>query len=403
MTTEFFLLKLIPSGPKTYSDSELRLDCTTKILTIPRLAILNSLLNLLSGKESSEIIWTADLEYWVAGQRITGKLKREYDGEEGRLKLSHDLGVMPYYWYEQFWLAEPIYNGVTVTIEKVGETSTRRWITPIGQLEEISVFSKKSCSQASIKHPVQNERDLEVLLYILKQRQLKPVSLDNYNKRRELYAGYDGIPSIGLPRSPLSALAVEWCGIENLVYLMMDYPDLIEKILGLFEQQEKPIIEALCKIAPPLVHFADNLTSDCYTSYFDKYMAEPYRRRLGALHCADVKCAVHLDGTVRGLLPKLADIGIDAIEALTPVPAGDVPVEEMRKLAGNDDVILWGGIPGTMFCEPYTWDDMKTHVEKLIQSWSGQRFIIGVADQIPANGDIEKCRKISEMIREISK
>jgi hypothetical protein len=39
-----------------------------------------------------------------------------------------------------------------------------------------------------------------------------------------------------------------------------------------------------------------------------------------------------------------------------------------------------------------------------LENWvAGQRFIIGVADQIPANGEIEKCRKISEIIREINK
>ena len=114
-----------------------------------------------------------------------------------------------------------------------------------------------------------------------------------------------------------------------------------------------------------------------------------------------MKCAVHLDGTVKGLLPKLAAVGFDAIEAVTPVPAGDVPIEEMRKLANNDNVILWGGMPGTMFCEPYTWHNVERHVDRVVRSWAGQRFILGVADQIPANGDIEICRKISEIVKEI--
>ena len=363
--------------------------------------MLRSLTKLLAGDQSNEIIWTADLEYWVSGQRCTGNLKPEYDGEEGRLRLSHELGIMPYYWYEQFWLAESIYEGVTVRIEQSGDETVRRWTTPIGQLEEKSTFVKASCSQACTKYPVQNAHELEILLYILEHRQLKPTCLDNYSERGDLYARYDGIPAIAMPRSPFSALAVEWCGMENLVYLLIDHPDLIKQILRVFELQDKLIIEAICKVAPPLLHFPDNLTSEFYTPFFDEYMAGPYRKRLEALQAANVKCAVHLDGTVKGLLPKLAAVGFDAIEAITPLPAGDVPIEEMRKLADNDNVILWGGMPGAMFCEPYTWHDVERHIDKVVQSWSAQRFILGVADQVPANGNIEICRKISRMVKEI--
>ena len=363
--------------------------------------MLESLLKLLAGEQPEEVVWAADLEYWVAGQQFANKLKPEYEGEQGRLILSQELGVMPYFWYEQFWLAKPVYNDVHLTVKKSGNETIRIWTTPVGQLKERSAFVKESCSQATIEHPVHNEQDLEILLYILQHRRLEPSCLDNYDQRRRLYEKYDGIPSIAMPRSPLSALAVEWCGIENLVYLMIDYPDLIKEILRIFELQEKPVVEAVCKVAPLLVHFADNLTSEFYTSFFDEYMAEPYRNRLDAFHLANVKCAVHLDGATRSLLPKLTAVGFDAIEALTPMPVGDVPVEEMRKLAGSDDVILWGGVPGAMFCEPYTWKDMEKHIEKVVESWSGQRFILGVADQVPANGDIKFCRKISEMTRKI--
>ena len=60
-------------------------------------------------------------------------------------------------------------------------------------------------------------------------------------------------------------------------------------------------------------------------------MAGGHRRRIERLHAAGVKCAVHLDGTVKGLLPKLIGSGFDAIEALTPKPGGDLDVEEIRR------------------------------------------------------------------------
>ena len=147
-----------------------------------------------------------------------------------------------------------------------------------------------------------------------------------------------------------------------------------------------------------MVHFADNLTSETVGGFFEQYMADRYRRRLGKLHSANVKCAVHLDGTVGGLLPKVAGVGFDAIEALTPKPAGDMEVEQMRGAAENDDVVLWGGVPGAIFSFPYTWKEMEEHLVKTLEAWDGQRFVLGIADQVPPDGDIGMVKKISDFV-----
>jgi hypothetical protein len=145
------------------------------------------------------------------------------------------------------------------------------------------------------------------------------------------------------------------------------------------------------------MHFADNLTSEVYASYFCQHMAERYERRIARLHASGTRCAVHLDGTVRGLLPKLAQAGFDAIEALTPMPAGDLDVEEMRQVADDPKVILWGGVPGVMFAPPYTWQEMERHVRRTLACWTGTPFVLGVADQVPPDGDISLVAKISNL------
>jgi hypothetical protein len=102
---------------------------------------------------------------------------------------------------------------------------------------------------------------------------------------------------------------------------------------------------------------------------------------------------------VRGLLPKLGAVGFDAVEAVTPKPAGDLDVAEMRAVAGRADLILWGGVPGALFAPPFTWSDMAAHVSHVLAAWRGQPFVLGVADQVPPNGDISFCRKIADMLK----
>lgn len=362
--------------------------------------MLDAFLQTLDGHTPEEIVWTADLEYWFAGRRAAGTLDPKLRTEKGYLEFCQHFGIMPYYWYENFWTGESVYNGIDVTEQQDDEKTVQEWTPRLGTLRLESAFCAQSASSAITKYPVQTGEDLKVLLHILENRRLVPANLDNYCERSALWARYDGLPSLALPRSPLPALFVEWTGLENGIYLLMDHPDLMQQAMSYLAEQEKVIIEALCELAPPLVHFPDNLTSETFTGLFDERMAGHYRRRIEALHSAGVHTAVHLDGTVRGLLPKLAAVGFDAIEALTPQPVGDVDVEDMRTLAGNDRVTLWGGLPGAMFAPPFTWDDVQAHAEKLLASWQGRPFVVGVADQIPANGEIEYCRQLADFFRQ---
>ena len=155
------------------------------------------------------------------------------------------------------------------------------------------------------------------------------------------------------------------------------------------EAQEAPILDAVRAAAPALVHFADNLSSDNLAGLYDRHLAPTHQCRLDRLHAAGVKCAVRLDDTAGGLLPRPAAIGFDAVEALTPLPAGDVAVENLRMVAGCDRVILWGGVPDVMFAPPFEWRDMKAHIRRLLDTWRGARCVIGVADQVPHNGYID--------------
>ena len=307
---------------------------------------------------------------------------------------------MPYYWYEPFWSAEPVYDQrVQISTITRGHVTQKAWQTPIGSISEETTFSPESYSVAHSKFAVTNKAEFEVFRYLIENRRLIPACIEDYPERFELWRRYDGIPAIALPRSPLSAFFYEWAGVINGVYLLMDYPELMRDVFRLMAEQEEPILDAVCGLRPPLVHFADNLSSDTITGFYGELMEPGHRHRITRLHQAGIKCAVHLDGVVRGLLPKLARVGFDAVEALTPYPGGDLPIEEMRTVANDDKVILWGGVPGILFAPPYTWEDMQRHVERVLECWAGTRFVLGVADQVPPDGNIEFCKNISKLIQ----
>jgi len=376
----------------------------------PAAPMLPSLHQLLVHQPSQRLVWTADLTYWIAGQSPAVVAKNGWDSETGHLQLCRDLGILPYYWYENFWAGSLVFDNVSIQEETFpGGLHRKTWQTPLGSLTEESRFQSESFSQAITRYPVQDREDLQVLLHMLENRQSVPTNLESYPDRRKNWGEYGGLPSLAMPRSPLPALLTEWTGVERGVYLLLDEPGLTSAILDEMERLEQPILEGLTQlagqIAPDLllVHFADNLTSEVYTPFFASHMAARYERRLEQLHRAGIRCAVHLDGTLKGLLPKLAAVGIDAIEALTPQPVGDLSLEEVRRLVEDatppgSRVILWGGLPGAMFAPPFTWEDMQRQVQHVLQAWQGVPFILGTADQLPPDGDIDFVRRISEMV-----
>jgi hypothetical protein len=360
----------------------------------------NDFLATFRGERTRRPVWTADISYWINGRREDGTADPAWATEEGHLRLHQELGVLPYYDYNHFWASAPVYEPtVTMHTETTGNVTRSTIHTPRGDLFTESKYLRESACGATTRHSVNTPEDLDRMIYILEHSRLVPANLDDFAARQVTWARHGGYSSLALPRSPLASFCYEWAGLENAIMLLMDHEDKVRRIFSLIEAQQEPILDAVCRLAPPVVHFADNLSSDNFTSLYDDFMAPGHRHRLAKLHAAGVKAAVHLDGAIRGLLPKLAAVGFDAVEALTPKPVGDVGLDEMRAVAGSDRLILWGGVPGAMFAPPYTWADMQAHMEQLLKHWGNTPFIIGVADQVPPDGDITFCRKIAEMLR----
>jgi len=363
--------------------------------------MLDSFLKILCGKKAERVVWNGDITYWISGQKQAGTADPKWDTEEGYLKLHCDLGLMAYYNFARFWAGQAQYAPeVELSGRKQGNRTINRIKTPVGELTQENVYLEDSCSVGCTKHYVESKADLDVMQFIIEHRRMVPCNLDDYHERRERWQASDGLPAIALPRSPLAAFCYEWAGVQNMVYLLLDCKEQVTDILRMMAEQDKDVLDALCDTGPPLVHFADNLSGENFGGLYQEYLAEDHRRRLARLHECGVRCVVHLDGTVRGLLRQLVDAGFDAIEALTPEPVGDLGVDEMNRLAGSDSVILWGGVPGAMFSPPYTWAEMKAHVLHVLECWRDRPFVLGVADQVPPDGNIEFCRRIADLLQE---
>jgi len=359
------------------------------------------LLAVFSGEKPDVMPWFADLTYWYRAKSYRNELPSKYLGERGQIRLYQDLGCGSH---------EELYNlpGETTyySVKCVNSAETLRdgtiiydegYETPVGSIAAVRKFVPKSVSSAYIKYSVATRKDLKVLQYMYKNQEFKA----NYSLQYDRLRNWEGLGFVSSlpPRTPFQRLVVIWAGVINTIRLMMQEPEELEETIQVMSEADGPIYEAICESPAPGVYFGENITSEVISPpIFKKYHAPYYKKRAQQLHTAKKLIFVHIDGTLRGVLPLMEETGVDCAQSVTPAPVGDVPVEKLRDAAGAN-IILWGGLPGAYFSHLYpkevlrrmALDVLKYHLE-------GHKFIMGMADQVPPDGDIRRVKMITDLV-----
>ena len=339
--------------------------------------------------------WTTDITYYNSAMQAQGRFDPRYEGMEGFLRQHEELGADPYFYYESASPWDTVYEGLSQESRRTGNELIRTYTLEGETLVHVQRYLPVSFCWAPTKWPVETVEDLEVLLKILRRGRLAP----HMERHREMQRrwGDRGLLLLSAPRSPLAALMAEWCGVMATTFLSLDAPDLFAEVLAEIDRLNAPVFEAMVKYKPVVVHFCDNISGENVMSFWDRYMSAFYRRRIGQLHSAGIVCVIHNDGTVRGVLGKIAEVGFDGAESLTPAPVGDVEVAELRTLAGREDFILWGMIPGAAFS--FTWKEsqFRQYVSNLLAVVDGPA-ILGTADQIPPDADLSRVRIVADLL-----
>ena len=342
--------------------------------------------------------WLVDLTYWYGAAKATGQLEPEYEGEEGYRRLHEDFGVCCYY-HRSGRTYTTRYEGVDCRVEEANGVRVRWWRTPVGELTERWQHIEEAHCWAHVEYPAKTVDDLKIVQDIFSRSRHEPDETSFPSVAQ--FLGDTGLPISAVPRSPLPALLADWCGVMDTIYLIADEPRAVQDTLQIIDRSNEAAFEYAAASPVELFHFCDNLDSGNCASLFEDYMEEYYCRRLRQLHGADKYAIVHLDGMVRGLLPKLAACGFDGVESITPAPVGDVEIEDLRAVAANENTILWGGIPGAMFCTPWTEEEIREQTRRVLDAlWESGRLVVGSADQVPPNGNVHFCRAVADAIED---
>jgi uroporphyrinogen-III decarboxylase len=195
-----------------------------------------------------------------------------------------------------------------------------------------------------------------------------------------------------------------WMGIEQTIYAAVDWNDTMHEVVDMINDNNLKIIELLADYPGEAVLMGDNFSSDIQPpSFFREWSETYYKKAFDIFHSKGKKVAIHVDGRLRGAIKMIRDCGADIIDAVTPVPMGDLTPAQCRDEAGNK-LILSGGV------SPDLWlpSAPLAAFEKAVTDWLGTRktspaLIAAAGDQVPPQADEHRIEIMRDLVEKHGK
>jgi hypothetical protein len=358
-------------------------------------------LSIFQGRPVPHVLFQPRFEPWFHWHTIFNQMPPAFAGMTVRDLYDH-LNVSMRYMHYYTGVPDPIqavYDPEVKSRERFeGDEGWRIYETPYGELTQ---RYKKTIDQEwrEVEHLAKSVADLKALRWLIARLRYS-FSAQAY-LAGEAFVGERGVAQFWVPKSPYQALAQTWMKLTDLVYALADAPDEVEETMRVIDASYEPLYEGLCAAGVvKIINVGENLHEALFSHrYFEQYYLPWYERRMGQLKQAGIFSHLHLDGYFHSLLPYLRHLPFDGLEALTPVPQGDVTLEEMKDAIG--DKVLLDGIPAVLFMDTYSRQELMETTEKVIRLFA-PRLVLGVSDEVPEGTGpeaMERVRLVSEFCR----
>ena len=373
------------------------------------MSLRQNFLNTFTKKKINKVVFSPRLYYWYFGNKLYKKrnikkyLKTEIPERflgKSQLEIYDMLGASPRYSEETLYLPiiiEKIREDANIKI--INQKGSREGVniskykTPIGDLTQ-SIAIGAGLGGHYIEFPVKTVDDIKIMQYILENTEYIYLE-DNYRKAEQTIEDR-GVVSAYLFSSPYQRLIKTTIGFVRTSILLKRKKNEIEKFILFLEERDDKMYELFEKSPMQVINFGENIDADLSPPpQFEKYLLPYYKRRVKQLHKAGKYCHIHMDGSLKDLLPYFTDLPFDGLEALTAKPQGDVTLEEIKEALGNK--ILLDGIPSILFLPEYSTDYIQQYSQKVLELFS-PNLILGVSDELSPNGDIKKIEMIANIV-----
>jgi len=349
------------------------------------------------GEHLDKLPFGARIDVWYNYNSAHDTLPEKYKGWS-QTDILRDQGAGAQY---RFWsMVKEEYRDMEVIEKNDPPYIITEYRTPLGTASKKEIFS--TAEGAWVRYEMEkvfkNEKDYPIIKYIMEHT----IPVDNFEAFHKVRdeVGEDGMVMTGAggDSSPMQRVMREIMGYELFFYELADHPAEVEELIEVMKDLERRKLKVAIKCDLELFNIGANWSDDIHTPVFKKYFTPWFQETCDFLHAHGKLAMAHIDGEMRRLNPLFQDTGIDVAEAVTPAPQSLVPMTEFRRELG-DNVTIWGGIPSILFEPMYSDEEFDTYVKNLFKDMApGYRFIVGMGDNLPFDGYIDRVHRVVELI-----
>jgi hypothetical protein len=352
-------------------------------------------LALLDGNQPDQVPWFGDLDYLATSLVAQGAKPRGFKESAAYIQWHRELGVG---FYLQGYFP---FRAILDLRERIWHEGNRRYralVTPRGTLRECWEYLPDSYAEAPLERLVKNERDLPALRYVYSHTFWEPDYGYAFQRREQI--GEQGILLCYLPKSPFMHLVALEAGIAAVTFMETTDPHELSETLAVMKSTFDNAARLSVESPAEVLMIPENLSAEMIgPRFFEKYMRTYQEEWIKTIAAAGKRSFIHMDGTLKGLLREEASTGVTVIEAMTPYPVGDLPIEQWAASAGNPGTILWGGVPGVYFTSKVSDQEFDRHVLNVLEVMQTRpRYVLGVADQVPPDGLEGRIKRVGELV-----
>ena len=352
------------------------------------------------GEPTGRIPFIARMELWFNYHHVMGTLPEPYrTASLYEMQRDLDIGIFGFgAWGLCFYKLEQR----RVEVRKWSDAGANlvEYVTPHGTLRTRHVLAEElkaaDVQGMQMEYPFKGPSDYDALLFMLEDMQVVE-NFDEYGAFVE-EIGEDGV---ALPFSnylPMHQVAHRYMGYETFYYELHDRPAQVERVHEVLLEQYRQAMKLACQCPADALEVGGNYDESMTPPpFFEQYCTPLYREIAEQFRKAGKILVVHGDGEMKRLLPMLRDADVQVVEALTPAPMTSIDVRQVRAM-WKDRVAVWGGVPAIVMTDTFSDDEFEEYMRGLFDAVApGDRFILGLGDNVPTDGKFERILRLAEM------
>ena len=257
----------------------------------------------------------------------------------------------------------------------------RVYYTPIGKVYEKYRIGLKRGTGGSwrVEYLIKKDDDYEIVKFIIEDTEYEPYYEEFLLIERDL--GDDGIIFAWGDYTPLMKIIIELMGFKKFAVEIHRNPEKIKELIEIIDKKEREMYKIIAESPAEIVKVGDNIDSMLVSpKHFKEFCVPYYNAYSDILHSKGKIVISHMDGRLRILKDLIAQTKLDAIEAFTPPPMGDLSIKEAKKAWKGK--VIWINFPESTFV--YENEKLAEFTKKLLKEIApGDSFILSITEDPP--------------------